>query len=216
MGKHDPDQGHVAEPARPPLSAARAREMTAELREAMDDVRRFVALLAARVHDAHTTRVWVPPGHGSWEAYCDAEFGISRAQAYRLLDVARSLTAIHGAVTTSRTPDNDPDGAAALHYGLRQRALITVSGHSGDVAELFPRRLAALAAADQALDEATVRAVARQAAPRHPHRAAPALRRCVGGRASEAGADGNDPVGGGGHRASSVRVMAYIGQQRAA
>ncbi|MEU6184213.1 hypothetical protein [Streptomyces coeruleorubidus] len=97
-GEHDQDQGDVTEPARPPLSVARAREMTAGLREAMDDVRRSVAVLAARVRDAHAARVWVPLGHGSWESYCAAEFGISRAQAYRLLDVARSLTAIHGAV----------------------------------------------------------------------------------------------------------------------
>jgi hypothetical protein len=168
MGEHDQDQGDVAKPARPPLSAARAREMTAGLREAMDDVRRSVAVLAARVRDAHAARVWVPLGHSSWESYCAAEFGISRAQAYRLLDVARSLTAIHGAVTagteTSRTRDSDPGGATALDYGLSQRALIAVSGRSGDVAELITRRLAALAHSGlQALDEATVRAVVRQA-----------------------------------------------------
>jgi hypothetical protein len=99
MGEHDQDQDQddVAEPARPPLSTAQAPEMTAGLREAMDDVRRSVAVLAARVRDAHAARVWTPLGQPSWEAYCDAEFGISRAQVYRLLDVARALAAIHGA-----------------------------------------------------------------------------------------------------------------------
>ncbi|MBM4824032.1 MULTISPECIES: hypothetical protein [Streptomyces] len=119
--------------------------MTAGLREAMDDVRRSVAVLAARVHDAHAARVWVPLGHGSWESYCAAEFGISRAQAYRLLDVARSLTAIHG------------------DYGLSQRAMIAVSGRSGDVAELLPPTRRARSQRPPALDEATVRAVVRQA-----------------------------------------------------
>nr|QIY77654.1 hypothetical protein HEP84_53570 [Streptomyces sp. RLB1-33] len=57
-----------------------------------------MAVLAARVRDAHAARVWLPLGHPTWEAYCDAEFGISRAQAYQLLDVARALAAIHGAV----------------------------------------------------------------------------------------------------------------------
>ncbi|MFJ2847680.1 hypothetical protein ACIPD2_39630 [Streptomyces griseofuscus] len=166
MGEHDEDQEHVAEPARPPLTAARAREMTAGLREAMDDVRRSVAVLAARVRDAHAARVWVPLRHSSWESYCAAEFGISRAQAYRLLDVARSLAAIHGAVAAgtdaSRTRDSAP-AAAALDYGLSQRALIDVSSRSSDVAELIPRRLATLAHSGlQALDEATVRAVVRQ------------------------------------------------------
>lgn len=168
VGEHDEDQEHGVEPARPPLTAARAREMTAGLRDAMDDVRRSVAVLAARVRDAHAARVWVPLGHGSWESYCAAEFGISRAQAYRLLDVARALTAIRGAVAagteTSRTRDTGPAAAAALDYGLSQRALINVSSRSGDVAELITRRLATLAHSRlQALDEPTVRAVVRQA-----------------------------------------------------
>ncbi|UDM05451.1 hypothetical protein [Streptomyces longhuiensis] len=41
----------------------------------------------------------VPLGHSSWASYCGAECGISRAQAYRLLDVAYALAAIHDAVT---------------------------------------------------------------------------------------------------------------------
>ncbi|MEV7130595.1 hypothetical protein [Streptomyces sp. NPDC093260] len=87
----------------------------------------------------------MPLGHGTWESYCAVEFGISRAQAYRLPDVAHSLTAIHGAVTAGTETSR------------------AVSGRSGDVAEIT-RRLAALAHNGlQALDEATVRAVVRQA-----------------------------------------------------
>ncbi|WP_225840482.1 hypothetical protein [Streptomyces sp. NK08204] len=168
VGEQHEDQEHGAEPAGPPLTTAQAREMTAGLREAMDDVRRSVAALAARVRDAHAACVWLPLGHSSWESYCDAEFGISRAQAYRLLDVARSLAAIHDAVTasteTSRTRDTGPATAAAFDYGLSQRALIAVSSRSGDVAELITRRLATLAHSGlQALDTAMVRAVVRQA-----------------------------------------------------
>ncbi|GGU94229.1 hypothetical protein GCM10010211_71610 [Streptomyces albospinus] len=48
--------------------------------------------------DAHAASVWTPLGYGTWEAYGNAEFGISRAPAYRLRDVARALGAIHGAV----------------------------------------------------------------------------------------------------------------------
>uniref|UniRef100_UPI001FCC30C5 hypothetical protein n=1 Tax=Streptomyces monomycini TaxID=371720 RepID=UPI001FCC30C5 len=168
MSNHDQDHERGAEPARPPLTAARAREMTIWMREAMDDVRRSVAVLADRVRDAHAARVWVPLGHRTWESFCRAEFGISRAQAYRLLDVARALAAIHGAVTadpeTSRTRATDPGAAVALDYGLSQRALIAVSGRTDDVAELITRRLAALAPSGlQALDDLTVRAVVRQA-----------------------------------------------------
>ncbi|MFJ4577429.1 hypothetical protein ACIP4W_39985 [Streptomyces sp. NPDC088846] len=169
MGEHDQDQDGVAEPVRPPLTAAQAREVTAGLREAMNDVRRTVAVLAARVRDAHAARVWEPLAYGSWAAYCDAEFGISRAQAYRLLDVARALAAIHSAVAAgtdpSRTRDIADPAAARFDYGLSQRALIAVSGRTGDVAEPeITRRLATLAHSGlQALDEPTVRAVVRQA-----------------------------------------------------
>ncbi len=99
VAEDNEDQEHGVEPARPPLSEARAQEMTAGLREAMDAVRRSVAVLAARVRDAHAARVWVPLGHSSWESYCQAEFGISRAQTYRLLEVTRALAAIRDAVT---------------------------------------------------------------------------------------------------------------------
>ncbi|THA39774.1 hypothetical protein E6W17_09270 [Streptomyces sp. A1547] len=37
---------------------------------------------------------WVPLGYTGWASFCDAEFGISPAPAYRLLDVARALAAI--------------------------------------------------------------------------------------------------------------------------
>lgn len=60
----------------------------------MDDVRRSVAVLAARFRDAHTARVRLPLGFTSWEAYYGAEFGISRAQAHPLLDVAHALIAV--------------------------------------------------------------------------------------------------------------------------
>ncbi|MEU2357899.1 hypothetical protein ABZ599_33820 [Streptomyces misionensis] len=167
VGEQHEDQEHGSEPARSSLTEARAREMTAGLREAMDDVRRSVAVLATRVRDAHAARVWLPLGHSSWESYCQAEFGISRAQAYRLLDVARALAAIHGAVTAgtevSRTRDTGPAAAAALDYGLSQRALIAVSARTDVVAELITRRLTALAHSGlTALDEPTVRAVVRQ------------------------------------------------------
>ncbi|MFD5372694.1 hypothetical protein [Streptomyces sp. NPDC127103] len=176
VGEDNEDQEHGVEPARLPLTEACARELTAGLREAMDDVRRSVAVLAARVRDAHAARVWVPLGHSSWESYCRAEFGISRAQAYRLLDVARALAAIHGAVTagpeTSRTRDSDPGAAAALDYGLSQRALVAVSGRTDIVVEIITRRLTALAHSGlQGVDEAAVRTVVREAV--HEVRAAP-------------------------------------------
>lgn len=66
VGEYGEDQEHGVEPARLPLTADRAREMTAGLREAMDDVRRSVAVLAARVREAHAAHVWLPLGHSSF------------------------------------------------------------------------------------------------------------------------------------------------------
>lgn len=57
VSKDSQDQGDVAGPAQPPLDTARARAMTAGLREAMDDARRTVTVLATRVRDARTARV---------------------------------------------------------------------------------------------------------------------------------------------------------------
>lgn len=62
MAEHDHDQDGVAEPARPPRTAAHAREVTAGLREAMDDVRRSATVLVARVRDAHAACVRTPLG----------------------------------------------------------------------------------------------------------------------------------------------------------
>ncbi|MFF0751994.1 hypothetical protein [Streptomyces sp. NPDC004267] len=154
----------------------RARAMTAGLHEAMDDVRRSVAVLAARVRDAHAARIWLPLGHPSWESYCAAEFGISRAQAYRLLDVARTLGAIQAAVNVGAPPlsrtRGTPAAAAALDYGLSQRALLAVSARTDDIAVLIAGRLATRAHSDpEALDTATMRAVVRQAV--HDVRTAP-------------------------------------------
>ncbi|MFG3013946.1 hypothetical protein ACGFZB_26670 [Streptomyces cinerochromogenes] len=67
-------------------------------------------------------------GRGSsWASYRKAEFGSSRAQTYRFLDVARALAAIHGAVAAgteaSRTRDTAPTAEAALDHDLSQRVL---------------------------------------------------------------------------------------------
>jgi hypothetical protein len=97
-GEHQDDAfGRALEP----LDEATAQAMTAGIREAIDDVRCSVAVLADRVRAAHEARVWVVLGYGSWASYAEAEFGISRAQAYRLLDIARALGTIKAAVTTA-------------------------------------------------------------------------------------------------------------------
>ncbi|MEV7380809.1 hypothetical protein [Streptomyces lydicus] len=106
----------------------------------MDDVRRSVVVLAARFRDPHTARVRLPLGFTSWEAYCGAEFGISRAQAHRLLDVAHALIATsdptdvgvelitggRGSPPRPSSPTAPPGVGAALVSAVAQRGLVLV------------------------------------------------------------------------------------------
>ncbi|WP_256985415.1 hypothetical protein OG728_37260 [Streptomyces microflavus] len=128
----------------------------------MNDVRRTVALLAARIRAAHAARVWAP-----------------LAQAYRLLDVARALAAIHDAVAArpgmSRTRDTNPGAAAALDYDLSQRPDRHLRPYGRRRAVWITRQLAALAHSGlTALDEPTVRAMVRQAVRTAPPTGPPA------------------------------------------
>ncbi|GGX41340.1 hypothetical protein GCM10010353_65840 [Streptomyces chryseus] len=46
--------------------------------------------LAGPVRDAHRGRVWVALGYSGWDEYAQGEMGVSRAQAYRLIDMVHS------------------------------------------------------------------------------------------------------------------------------
>ncbi|MFD0279283.1 hypothetical protein ACFVHB_36050 [Kitasatospora sp. NPDC127111] len=87
----DEDQGQAG-----PVDAARARELTWQLRTVIEDVRVAVLVLARRVRAAHQVRVWTGLGHSSWSVYALAEFGIGRSMAYWLLDLAAAAEAIEG------------------------------------------------------------------------------------------------------------------------
>ncbi|MEV0537628.1 hypothetical protein [Kitasatospora sp. NPDC050463] len=76
------------------IDAARARDLTEQLRTAIEDVRAAVLVLARRVRAAHQARVWTVLEYPSWSAYALAEFGIGRSTAYRLLDLAAVAEAI--------------------------------------------------------------------------------------------------------------------------
>ena len=73
----------------------------------------------------HHAGVWAPLGYTSWQAYCAADFGIGRAQAYRLLDVARTLGAIHGAVAARhREASRPPLSRRPRPGGPRRQAVL--------------------------------------------------------------------------------------------
>lgn len=74
-----------------PLTKAGARKLTARIQDAAGEL---WALLA----EARDREAWRVLGYDSWTAYVDAEFAISRGQAFRLLDQARVAGALEAAV----------------------------------------------------------------------------------------------------------------------
>ncbi|GGX44335.1 hypothetical protein [Streptomyces chryseus] len=80
-------------------------------------------VLAQRVRDARRARVWIPLGYsGGWGEYAQAELGISRAQAYRLIDIAESAEGLSRAigaagVLTTVSPAGDTGATGLIDLG---------------------------------------------------------------------------------------------------
>ncbi|MFD5922541.1 hypothetical protein ACFVYP_38345 [Kitasatospora sp. NPDC058201] len=118
--------GHHQEQAGP-VDEARARELTEQLRTAIEDARTAVLVLARRVRAAHRARVWTALGHPSWGAYTLEEFGIGRSTAYRLLDLAAAAEAIEGTVQRELGASHAWDSAALV---LPVRAVVDLKAES--------------------------------------------------------------------------------------
>ncbi|MEU2258525.1 hypothetical protein ABZ540_35770 [Nocardia xishanensis] len=120
----------------PPADAAQARALTGELREAMTAVRRAGAVLAEAVRRAHDARVWLALGYTSWADYARGELGISRAQAYRLIEIA---------VTTEQLREaSDALGVSPVgDLELSGRALRDLHGRVEEFTDELADRLAA-------------------------------------------------------------------------
>jgi hypothetical protein len=132
--------------------------------------------MARRVRAAHRAQVWVPLGHTEAGASARAaEFGISRAQAYRLIDIAELLQqAIYAAGVLAVSPAGDTEPGNALDLGPSQRALREVQGRLDELSRTVAERLTA-AGQTGSLDIPAVRAIV--------HQGPCAWRRLVGGRA---------------------------------
>lgn len=121
-----------------PVDAARARELTEQLRTAIEDVRAAVLVLARRVRAAHQARVWTVLGHPSWSAYALAEFGIGRSTAYRLLDLAAVAEAIETTVQAELGVSHAWDSTDLV---LPVRAVVDLKGRTAELADLIAERL---------------------------------------------------------------------------
>lgn len=138
----------------PPADVAQARALTGELRAAIADVQRAGAMLAERVRQAHRERVWLALGYGSWGDYARGELGISRAQAYRLVEIAgtaQQLLDAAGALGLSPAGD----------LGLSGRALRDLRGRVDEFAAALAERFQA-GPVDAADVTAVIRDVARE------------------------------------------------------
>ncbi|MET9519978.1 hypothetical protein [Streptomyces sp. NPDC002994] len=159
----EPEQGGSLEPA----GRDDALRLTKQLRAAIDDARRAAMVLAQRVRDAHRARVWVALGYSGWGEYAQVELGISRAQAYRLIDIAQSAGALDRAIGAAGvladvSPAGDTNAAGLVDMGLSQRALREVHGRLDELTAVVTERLTAAAQAGQ-LEWTAVRAIVGQA-----------------------------------------------------
>ncbi len=165
----EPEQGHELQP----VGRVEAERLTKQLREAIDQARRVAVVLAQRVRAAHRAQVWVPLGYSGWGEYAATEFGISRAQAYRLIDIAESATVVQKAIGAAGvlavSPAGDTEPGAALDLGLSQRALREVHGRLDELAGTVTERLTA-ASQTGPLDLPAVRAIVHRCVDelRHP------------------------------------------------
>lgn len=83
------------------LTETQARKLTERIRKSTEELWKLVG-------EAHDGRAWEPLGYASWDAYVAAEFDISRAQSYRLLDQAHVTHELEAAAApTSRARDTD-------------------------------------------------------------------------------------------------------------
>ncbi|MER6365758.1 hypothetical protein [Kitasatospora sp. NPDC001527] len=123
-----------------PVNAARARELTEQLRTVTEDVRAAVLVLARRVRAAHQARVWTVLGHPSWPAYALTEFRIGRSTAYRLLDLAAVAEAIEGTVQAELGVSHAWDGTDLV---LPVRAVVDLKGRTAELTDLIADRLTA-------------------------------------------------------------------------
>ncbi|MFE2414984.1 hypothetical protein ACFXDE_42335 [Kitasatospora sp. NPDC059408] len=121
-----------------PVDEARARELTEQLRTAIEDVRAAVQVLARRVRAAHQARAWTVLGYPSWSAYALAEFGIGRSTAYRLLDLAAVAEAIEDTVQAELGVSHAWDSTNLV---LPVRAVVDLKGRTAELTDLIADRL---------------------------------------------------------------------------
>lgn len=76
--------------ALPDLEETEARELTARIAENVEGLWQLIG-------EAYSRKAWSALGYTSWEAYTETEFGMSRGQAYRLVDQARTVAALEEA-----------------------------------------------------------------------------------------------------------------------
>lgn len=80
------------------LDAPAARALTERIQAAVSDVWRLL-------EEAHDGRAWAALGYGTWAAYVQGEFAMSKQHSYRLLDQAHVIRELETAAGESPIGD---------------------------------------------------------------------------------------------------------------
>jgi hypothetical protein len=92
---HELDAAPVPAPVEDKVVGDAADMTAAEARDVTDQIRAHLEATSDLIVEAYTRRAWFALGHGSWDEYCDKEFGTTRLRLPReeRADVVRSLRA---------------------------------------------------------------------------------------------------------------------------
>ena len=124
-----------------PLDRVEALRLTAEIRSAIEDVRKATTRLSAAVKQAHDGRAYLTLGYPSWKAYAKKEFGVGRSHAYRLVDEAATTSELAGALVELGMMSPTGDTSAVLDQ-LSGRDWREIKGRAEEVARLVSNRAA--------------------------------------------------------------------------
>ncbi|MYW04784.1 hypothetical protein [Streptomyces sp. SID3343] len=120
------------------LSVEDAHAVTGDIRRSLADVATAVTHLAYQVRRAHRGRAWTVLGYPTWAAYVQAEFGIGRSHAYRLVDLADAADRITDTVTAIEGTSHAWDIALPA---LSHRQVADIKARPEEFADLLADRL---------------------------------------------------------------------------
>ena len=125
----------MTEPTPAEMSKADAKKLTQKIKSAVDD-------LWSLLVQAHEGKAWKALGHATWEAYVQAEFGMSKRRADQLLEKGEVIAAIE-----------DATGKTGNAFPISKRDVDAVKADLPAVAEQIKAKVEAGTAPEKAISE---------------------------------------------------------------